>query len=112
MATDTYSKNILIHSGVHWFSNGFNTPSDSLIFTEMKVRRKLYLSHIIFFQIIITYYIFVNRLEEKSFHCILRVNIFFNKFKQKWLVTSHPIYIPYRSLRYMGKHRQYPAMIL
>ena len=41
MAIDVYSKNILIFTGIHWFSNGFNGRADSLIFTEMKVRRKL-----------------------------------------------------------------------
>ena len=41
MAFDIYNKNILIHSGIHWYSNGFNGPSDSLILTEMKVRRKV-----------------------------------------------------------------------
>ena len=41
MAFDIYSKNILVHSGIHWYSNGFNGDSDSLIFTEIKVRRKL-----------------------------------------------------------------------
>ena len=44
MAIDVYSKNILINSGIHWYSNGFNGGFDSLIFTEMKVRRKPYLS--------------------------------------------------------------------
>ena len=41
MSFDTYSKNIVAHSGIHWYSNGFSGDSDSLIFTEMKVRRKL-----------------------------------------------------------------------
>ena len=44
MAFDIYSKNVFVHSGIHWYSNGFNGNSDSLIFTEMKVRRKLKLS--------------------------------------------------------------------
>ena len=41
MAIDYDSKNILIYTGVQWLSNGFNGDSDSLVFTEMKVRRKL-----------------------------------------------------------------------
>ena len=41
MAIDYDSKNILIYTGVQWLSNGFNGNSDSLVFTEMKVRRKL-----------------------------------------------------------------------
>ena len=41
MAFDIYSKNILAHSGIHWYSNEFNGDSYSLIFTEIKVRRKL-----------------------------------------------------------------------
>ena len=41
MAIDAYSRNILDNRGIHWRSNGFNGGSDSLIFTEMKVRRKL-----------------------------------------------------------------------
>ena len=44
MAIDVASKNILHESGIHLYSNRFNANSDSLIFTEMKVRRKLYLS--------------------------------------------------------------------
>ena len=35
------SINILYATGIHWKSNGFNVFSDSLIFTEMKVKRKL-----------------------------------------------------------------------
>ena len=41
MALDIDSKNIIFNSGIHWYSNGFNGHSDSLIFTEMKVRRKI-----------------------------------------------------------------------
>ena len=41
MAIDYNSKNILTYTGIHWVSNGFNSYTDSLIFTEMKVRRKL-----------------------------------------------------------------------
>ena len=41
MAIDYKSKNILIYTGIQWNSNGFNGYTDSLIFTEMKVRRKL-----------------------------------------------------------------------
>ena len=41
MAIDAHSKNILTSTGIHWVSNGFNWFTDSLIFTEMKVRRKL-----------------------------------------------------------------------
>ena len=41
MAIDYLNKNILIYTGIHWHSNGFNSFTDSLIFTEMKVRRKL-----------------------------------------------------------------------
>ena len=41
MAFDISSKNILVHSGIHWYSNGFNGASDSLMSAEMKVRRKL-----------------------------------------------------------------------
>ena len=41
MAIDRSDRIILIHTGIHWYSNGFNGPSDSLIFTEMKLRRKL-----------------------------------------------------------------------
>ena len=41
MAIDVNSKNILIYTGIHWYSNGFNDYTDSLIFTEMKLRRKL-----------------------------------------------------------------------
>ena len=39
---DSYKNDILSNSGIHWLkSAGFNGGSDSLIFTEMKVRRKL-----------------------------------------------------------------------
>ena len=44
MAIDRDSNNILNFTGIHWLSrseNGYNGRSDSLIFTEMKVRRKL-----------------------------------------------------------------------
>ena len=41
MSIDSYHNNILTNSGVHWHSTGFNGVSDSLLFTEMKVRRKL-----------------------------------------------------------------------
>ena len=41
MAIDRSDRIILIHTGIHWYSNRFNGPSDSLIFTEMKLRRKL-----------------------------------------------------------------------
>ena len=41
MSIDRSDRIILIHTGIHWYSNGFNGPSDSLIFTEMKLRRKL-----------------------------------------------------------------------
>ena len=41
MAFDVDSNNILTNSGVHWHSTGFNGVSDSLLFTEMKVGRKL-----------------------------------------------------------------------
>ena len=34
------SRNILVNSGIHWHSNGYYGDTDSLIFTEMKVRRK------------------------------------------------------------------------
>ena len=36
MAVDYHSKNIFIYTGIHWYSNGFNGYTDSLIFTEMK----------------------------------------------------------------------------
>ena len=38
MAFDTVSDNILIATGIHWSTTGFNGGSDSLIFVEMKVR--------------------------------------------------------------------------
>ena len=41
MSFNIHSKNIPVHSVIHWKSNGFNGGSDSLIFAEMKVRRKL-----------------------------------------------------------------------
>ena len=41
MAIVSHSKNILSYTGIHWPSTGFNGGSDSLIFTEIKVRRKL-----------------------------------------------------------------------
>ena len=41
MAIDRDSNNILYATGIHWKSTRFNGFSDSLIFTEMKVRRKL-----------------------------------------------------------------------
>ena len=41
MAIDAHSKNILYATGIHWKSIGLNLFSDSLIMTEMKVRRKL-----------------------------------------------------------------------
>lgn len=41
MAVYPSSKNILPYTGVHWLSTGFNCGTDSLLFTEMKVRRKL-----------------------------------------------------------------------
>ena len=41
MAVYPSSKNILPYTGVHWLSAGFNSGTDSLLFTEMKVRRKL-----------------------------------------------------------------------
>ena len=42
MSIDSYKNDILSNSGIHWLkSAGFNGGSDSLIFTEMKVRRKL-----------------------------------------------------------------------
>ena len=41
MSIDSYNNNILTNSGIHWKSPGFNRDSDSLVFTEMKVRRKL-----------------------------------------------------------------------
>ena len=41
MSIDSSKNNILVDSGIHWFSTGFIRGSDSLIFTEMKVRRKL-----------------------------------------------------------------------
>ena len=41
MAIDSYKNDILKDSGIHWQSYGFSGDSDSLIFTEMKVRRKL-----------------------------------------------------------------------
>ena len=41
MSFDAHGKNILTSTGIHWISNGFNSFHDSLIFTEMKVRRKL-----------------------------------------------------------------------
>ena len=41
MSTDYEGKNVFIHTSIHWYSNGFNNRYDSLIFTEMKVRRKL-----------------------------------------------------------------------
>ena len=40
MAINRSVRIILIHTGIHWYSNGFNGPSNSLIFTEMKLRRK------------------------------------------------------------------------
>ena len=42
MTIDVNSKNILTSTGIYWNSNGFNAAFDSLIFTEIKVRRKLY----------------------------------------------------------------------
>ena len=44
MTMDGHGKNILAETGIHWLSTGFNGDHDFLIFTEMKVRRKLYLS--------------------------------------------------------------------
>ena len=41
MSIDSYDKIILRNSGIHWASPGFNGAPDSLVFTEMKVRRKL-----------------------------------------------------------------------
>ena len=41
MSIDSYKNDILTDSGIHWSSSGFNGAHDSLIFTEMKVRRKL-----------------------------------------------------------------------
>ena len=38
MAFDIASDNILIATGIHWSTTGFNGGSDSLIFVEMKVR--------------------------------------------------------------------------
>ena len=41
MAISSYNNVVLTDSGIHWKSNGFNGGADSLIFTEMKLRRKL-----------------------------------------------------------------------
>ena len=41
MAVDAHSKNIAAETGIHRLSTRFNGDHDSLIFTEMKVRRKL-----------------------------------------------------------------------
>ena len=41
MSNDYLGKTVFIHTGIQWHSNGFNNEYDSLIFTEMKVRRKL-----------------------------------------------------------------------
>ena len=50
MSIDSHKNNILTDSGIHWPSTGFNGASDSLIFTEMKVRRKPQLIHILLWQ--------------------------------------------------------------
>ena len=39
MTMDAHGKNILAETGIHWLSTGFNGDHDSLIFTEMKVRK-------------------------------------------------------------------------
>ena len=44
MSFDIYNRNILSYSGINWYSNGFSRDSDSLIFTVMKIRRKLLLT--------------------------------------------------------------------
>ena len=41
MTISSYNNVVLTDSGIYWKSNGFNGNFDSLIFTEMKVRRKL-----------------------------------------------------------------------
>ena len=41
MKISLYNNIVLIDSGIHWQSAGFNGQADSLIFTEMKFRRKL-----------------------------------------------------------------------
>ena len=41
MAMDGHGKNIIAETGIHWLSTGFNGDHYSLIFTEMKVRKKL-----------------------------------------------------------------------
>ena len=41
MAIDFDSKNILIYTNINWVSDGLNGYTDYLIFTEMKVRRKI-----------------------------------------------------------------------
>ena len=40
MSPNRYGNNIRIFTGIHWIQKGFNTGAESLIFTEMKVRRK------------------------------------------------------------------------
>ena len=41
MAIDFDSKNILIYTNINWVSDGLNGYTDYLVFTEMKVRRKI-----------------------------------------------------------------------
>ena len=41
MAIDVNSQIILIFTGIHWYSNEFNGYTNSLIFTEIKFRKKL-----------------------------------------------------------------------
>ena len=39
MVISSYNNVVLTDSGIHWWSTGFNERTDSLIFTEMKIRK-------------------------------------------------------------------------